>query len=74
MSQFNIRELNTIYYALVKLQQHEQAELEKGALDQDILPGALVELANRVQRANDLGSKVEDLIFSEIMSEGEIVD
>lgn len=74
MSQFNIKELNTIYYALVKLQQHEQAELNKGALDENISPGALAELVKRLQIANDLGSKVEDLIFSEIMSEGKVVD
>jgi hypothetical protein len=74
MTQFNVKELNTIFYALSRLQRHEQSELENAALRKDVSPSVLLELANRAQVANDLSSKVEDMIYDMIKPNGEIVD
>lgn len=74
MTQFNVKELNTIFYALSRLQRHEQSELENAALRKDVSPSVLLELANRTQVANDLSSKVEDMIFNMIKPNGEVVD
>lgn len=74
MSQFSVKELNTIFYALYRLQRHEQTELEVSALKDDISPSVLLELANRIQVAENLKSKVEDMIYDMINPNGEIVD